>query len=87
MEQIPPSSPLAPYISVDPERMSGVPVFEGTRVPVQSLFDHLAAGDPIEVFLNDFEGVPRGHVVAVIQLAAKGLLAPLALKGGEARAA
>jgi len=35
----------------DPEILGGTLVFKGTRVPVQSLFDHLKAGDSIEVFL------------------------------------
>ena len=85
MEKVPASSPLSPYVSVDPDRLSGEPVFRGTRVPVRSLFDHLAAGETIEVFLDDFEGVSREQAVAVIDLAAQGLLGPLG-KGG-ARAA
>jgi uncharacterized protein (DUF433 family) len=83
MEQISVSSPLSPLVSVDPDRMGGEPVFRGTRVPVRSLFDHLAAGDAIDVFLDDFEGVSREQVVGVLELAAKGLLGPL----GGAKAA
>lgn len=77
MEQIPPDSPLAPYISVDPERMSGAPVFRHTRVPIQALFDYLRAGEPLDVFLDHFEGVPRELAEGVIDLAARGLLGPL----------
>jgi len=73
-ELIPSDSPLAPFISVNPLRMHGEPVFKGTRVPVQSLFDHLRAGDNIERFLEGFEQVTRPQVVAVIDLAARGLL-------------
>lgn len=76
MEQVPASNPCAPYISVDPERMSGVPVFRGTRVPVQTLFEFLSAGEPLEAFLDEFEGVGREQAVAVIELAARGLLSP-----------
>jgi len=36
----------------DPEILGGTLVFKGTRVPVQSLFDHLKAGDSIEDFLE-----------------------------------
>ena len=43
-------------IHSDPEILGGTPVFIGTRVPVQSLFDHLEAGDSIDDFLED------GHV-------------------------
>jgi len=41
-------------IMIDPEIHSGTPVFVGTRVPVKTLFDHLEAGDSLEVFLDDF---------------------------------
>ena len=50
----------------DPEIMGGVLVFKGTRVPVQSLFDHLKAGDSIEVFLDGFPSVKREQVLAVL---------------------
>lgn len=36
----------------DPEIMSGIPVFVGTRVPVYNLFDYLEAGDSLEKFLS-----------------------------------
>ena len=71
---IPSDSPLAPHISVNPGRMHGEPCFVGSRVPVQTLFDHLRAGDGIEVFLSDFPPVTRAQAVAVIDLAAMGLL-------------
>jgi uncharacterized protein (DUF433 family) len=51
----------------DPEILGGVPVFRGTRVPVQSLFDHLKAGDSIAVFLDGFPSVRREQVVAVLE--------------------
>jgi uncharacterized protein (DUF433 family) len=38
----------------DPEIMNGIPVFVGTRVPVKTLFDYLAAGDPLEEFQENF---------------------------------
>ena len=34
-------------------------MFKGTRVPLKTLFDHLEAGDPLEVFLEDFPSVRR----------------------------
>ena len=58
-------------ISVDPEVMSGTPVFAGTRVPVQTLVDYLAAGDPLEEFLDDFPTVSREAAVSFIQLASE----------------
>lgn len=73
-EIIPPDGPLAPFISVDRGRMHGEPCFKGSRVPVQTLFDHLRAGDNLDVFLADFPPVSREQAVAVIDLAAVGLL-------------
>ena len=46
-------------ISRSPDIMSGAPVFAGTRVPVQSLLDYLAAGQPLDEFLEDFPTVSR----------------------------
>ena len=51
----------------DPEILGGAMVFKGTRVPVQSLFDHLKAGDSIEVFLDGFPSVKRSQVLAVLK--------------------
>jgi uncharacterized protein (DUF433 family) len=78
-ELIPSDGPLAAAISVNPARMHGEPCFRGTRVPVQTLFDHLRAGDGFDKFLDGYEGVTREHVVAVIDLAARGLVAGLRL--------
>ncbi|MBI3375854.1 MAG: DUF433 domain-containing protein [Betaproteobacteria bacterium] len=61
-------------ITVDPEIHSGTPVFAGTRVPVKTLFDHLEAGDPLEVFLDDFPSVSRELAVAVLEEAHAALL-------------
>jgi uncharacterized protein (DUF433 family) len=61
-------------ISMDAERLGGEPVFKGTRVPVRSLFEHLKAGDGLEVFLDDFPGVTREHARAILELAERGLL-------------
>ena len=62
-------------ITVDPEIHSGTPVFAGTRVPVKTLFDHLQAGDSLEVFLNDFPSVSRELAVAVLEEARATLVA------------
>jgi uncharacterized protein (DUF433 family) len=51
----------------DPEILAGALVFRGTRVPVQSLFDHLKAGDSIEVFLDGFPSVKWEQVLAVLE--------------------
>jgi uncharacterized protein (DUF433 family) len=57
----------------DPERMSGQVCFEGTRVPVDALFDNLEAGMSIQEFLTEFEGVSREQVVAVLEFARRSL--------------
>ena len=51
----------------DPEILGGTPVFIGTRVPVRILFEHLEAGDPLEVFLEDFPSVSRELAVQVLE--------------------
>ncbi|MSR53595.1 MAG: DUF433 domain-containing protein [Gemmataceae bacterium] len=50
----------------DPEIMSGIPVFRGTRVPASTLLDYLAAGDPLEEFLDHFPTVSREQAVAFL---------------------
>jgi uncharacterized protein (DUF433 family) len=59
---------LAGIIERDPEIQGGVPVFCGTRVPVQSLFDHLEAGDSIETFLAGFCSVKRHQVIKLLEI-------------------
>ncbi|HEY8751850.1 MAG TPA: DUF433 domain-containing protein [Tepidisphaeraceae bacterium] len=73
-ELIPADSVLATFISADPGRMHGEPCFKGTRVPVNTLFEHLRACDPLAEFLDGFPDVSREQAVAVIDLAAMGLL-------------
>lgn len=51
--------------------MGGTPVFAGTRVPVQTLFDFLMAGDSIDDFLEGFPTVKREQVIEFLQLAEK----------------
>jgi uncharacterized protein (DUF433 family) len=58
-------------ITVDPEIQFGIPVFTGTRVPVESLFWHLESGISIDAFLDDFPSVTQEQVVAVLELAGK----------------
>jgi uncharacterized protein (DUF433 family) len=58
----------------DPEIMSGTPVFVGTRVPVQSLFDYLEGGETLDEFLHQFPSVKRSQAVAALDLAGRALL-------------
>ena len=58
---------MADAIVKDPETMHGIPVFRGTRVPVQTLFDYLEGGDTLEEFLNGFPTVPRSLALAALE--------------------
>ncbi|GAB2563060.1 hypothetical protein GCM10027085_63710 [Spirosoma aerophilum] len=49
--------------------MGGTPVFKGTRLPVQSLFGHLALGISVDDFLDDFPTVSKDQVVATLKIA------------------
>jgi uncharacterized protein (DUF433 family) len=49
--------------------MGGVPVFVGTRVPVKTFYDYLAAGDPLDDFLSGFPSVTREQATAALELA------------------
>lgn len=64
-----------PYISRDPEVMSGAPCFTGTRVLVQNLFDYLEGTSSLEEFLEDFPSVSREAAVAVLEAAKARLFA------------
>jgi uncharacterized protein (DUF433 family) len=61
---------LESVVRVDPNVMSGTPVFVGTRVPAKNLLDYLAAGDTIERLLDHFPSVTREQAVAVLGVAA-----------------
>jgi len=56
-------------INIDPEILSGTPVFKGTRVPIESLFDHLEKGISLDEFLEDFPSVTKEQAVEVLEIA------------------
>ena len=60
-------------IEVDPEKVSGTPVFAGTRVPVKNLFDYLQGGDSLEDFLEGFPPVTREQAINVLERANEAL--------------
>jgi uncharacterized protein (DUF433 family) len=60
-------------ISIDPEIMSGTPVFAGTRVPIQNLFDYIKGGDQLGDFLDDFPSVTKEAAIAVLEMAKRSL--------------
>ena len=59
----------------DPEILGGTPVFVGTRVPVQALFDYLEGGETLDDFLKQFPSVRREQAIAALDLARDSLLA------------
>ena len=58
----------------DPEILGGIPVFIGTRVPVQNLFDYLEAGDRLDDFIDDFPTVTREQAIAALESARSALV-------------
>jgi len=61
-------------IEINPKKMSGTPVFRGTRVPIQNLFDCLEEGEAIDQFLDQFPTVTRLQVNGVLELSKERLL-------------
>ena len=68
---------VSALVNCDPEIMGGTPVFRGTRVPVQTLFDYLGGGDNLDVFLDDFPTVPRDQAIAVLEASGEALVSHL----------
>lgn len=58
---------MTDLINRSDEILGGTPVFAGTRVPVQTLFDYLEEGDSLDEFLDDFPAVTREHAVTVLE--------------------
>ena len=59
----------------DPDILGGTPVFMGSRVPVQSLFDYLEGGETLDEFLHQFPSVKREQAIAALEMARDSLLA------------
>jgi uncharacterized protein (DUF433 family) len=66
---------MAQAIIRDPEIMHGTPVFLGTRVPVQTLFDYIEGGETLEDFLEGFPTVSRDVALLALGEAKQLLLA------------
>jgi uncharacterized protein (DUF433 family) len=73
---------VSDYIVADPEILGGDPVFRGTRVPIASLFEHLASDGLLNEFLKNYPTVTRATAVAVLvgaqELAARNANKPTA---------
>jgi uncharacterized protein (DUF433 family) len=61
-------------VEVDPKKMSGTPVFTGTRVPIGHLFEYLEGGETVDEFLDQFPTVTREQVLGVLELSKESLL-------------
>ena len=66
---------IGSLVTASPELMGGTPVFVGTRVPVQTLFEYLEGGDTIDDFLDGFPTVTREQVVVLLETAKGRVLA------------
>lgn len=62
----------------NPGILKGTPVFRGTRLPVQTLFDYLAEGQTLDYFLETFEGVTRQQAQKVLRAGWERIAAELA---------
>ena len=61
-------------ITIDPEIVSGTPVFRGTRVPVETLISNLEAGLTLDAFLENFPTVTREQALQVLEFSKTTLL-------------
>lgn len=62
-------------INIDPDIMGGTPVFDGTRVPIQSLFDWLET-ETLDEFLENFPTVSREQAREVLRFAEEIITSP-----------
>lgn len=60
-------------INIDPETMGGTPVFIGSRIPIQTLFDYIEGGDGLNEFLEDYPTITKELALEVLQMAKKSL--------------
>ncbi len=58
----------------DAKILGGTPVFVGTRVPAQTLFEYLEAGETLDEFLRQFPSVPRGQALLALEMARDSVL-------------
>ena len=63
------TSAVHSVVSSNPDVLGGTPVFAGTRVPIRTLVDYLATGDPLERFLDHFPSVTREQAIAALEIA------------------
>jgi uncharacterized protein (DUF433 family) len=59
-------------VASSPQVLGGVLVFQGTRVPAQTLLDYLNDGFSIEQFLEYFPSVKKNDAVEFLRLVKTG---------------
>jgi len=62
---------ITTLITIDKDILGGQPVFTGTRVPVETLFNHLEAGVSLDEFLEDFPTVSKEQAISILTAANK----------------
>lgn len=62
-------------ITVDPDILGGTPVFKGTRVPVNTLFEYLENNYTLDEFLECFPSVTREMACRLLERSESALLA------------
>ena len=70
-------------INIDPETMGGTPVFTGTRVRIQTLFDYIETGESLNEFLENFPSVKRKFAVQVLKMAGRSITNEIILDDPE----
>lgn len=58
-------------INIDAWILDGAPLFDGTRIPIKNLFDHLKNGKTIDEFLHEFAVVKREQVIELLEMLEK----------------
>ena len=56
--------------------MGGTPVFSGTRVPVETLFDYIEGQETIDEFIEDFPTVSKSQVFEFLAQLKAGAVRP-----------
>ncbi|MEA2552945.1 MAG: hypothetical protein QOJ65_1121 [Fimbriimonadaceae bacterium] len=67
---------MEPAISINPDIMSGTPVFPGTRVPVRVLWDFIEDGATVDEFLQSYDWISREMVIRVLESSYSNLVKP-----------
>jgi uncharacterized protein (DUF433 family) len=65
-----PESDMTDLITVDREILGGTPVFKGTRLPIQTLFDYLEDNYALDEFLESFPSVSKEMAVGILETTA-----------------